>query len=71
MFVENSKICKFSLHSSDNLRELINRLMQTTGESLRDKAFIVGNKVYDVNNSDNKIFSNHKTMFIVSKALPY
>ena len=71
VFVEKNRCTKFSLHSSDNLRELINRLMQTTGESLRDKAFIVGNKVYDFNNSDNKIFLNHKTMFIISKALPY
>ena len=37
---------------------------------LNDMAFIVGNKVYNFDNSNLNIFSNSKTMFIIPKALP-
>ena len=71
VFVENGKSYNLILHSSYNIRELMDFITRKTGERLNDKAFIVGNKVYSFDNSDNKIFLNYKTMFIISKALPY
>jgi len=71
IFIENSKSYNLILNSPYNLGELIDRLMQKTGKRFEDKAFIVGNKVYSFDNSVNKIFLNYKTIFIISKALPY
>ena len=72
VFVQNNRCYKLSLNSPENLRDLIKRLMSVINEqNLQNNAFIIGNKIYNYNNSDNKILSNYKTMFIISKALPY
>ena len=70
VFVEKDNYnYELNLHPSKSLEQL-KRYLYEKNNNLDDKAFIVGNKVYNFNELNNKIFSNYKTMFIILKSLP-
>ena len=76
VFVENGRNCILNLYANDPIYAIRGQIMERVGIDLNDKAFIVGNKVYSFNKSNNELVEllfplNNKTMFIIPKALPY
>ena len=76
VFIENGRNYRLKLYAHNTICTIMNLLNNDFKDDFKDKAFIIGNKVYNFNDSMNELIEllfslNNKTMFIIPKSLQY